>query len=88
MKQNTMKFQKLVDETILHNLWMKNMYEELGRLVQGYSEVKSTITNYFMSLYEIVKISKDRKVTYSFIIVDNCNQKVDPNCVWITEEKI
>ena len=38
------KYQKLVDEPLLRDIWIKAMCKELGRLAQGYGEVKGTDT--------------------------------------------
>ena len=60
------------------------MTKELGRLAQGFDGSKDTNTIFFMSHDEIKRISRDRTVTYSRIVVDYCPQKEDPNRVRIT----
>ena len=52
-KESITKYQKLVNETLLRDIWMTAMCKELGRLAQGYGEVKGTDTIHFMSLNEI-----------------------------------
>ena len=78
------KYQKLVDEPILRDVWLKAMCKELGRLAQGYKDTKGTDTIKFMSLDEIRQIPRDRTVTYARIVVDYREQKADPNRVRIT----
>ncbi len=64
------KYQNLLDELLVCEVWMKVIFKELGRLSQGYGEVKSTGTIHFMSLEEISKIQKDRTVRYACIVAD------------------
>ncbi len=63
---------------------MTGMCIELGRLVQGYKDTKSTNTIKFMTLEEIKHIPKDQVVIYARIVPDYRPQKKDPNHVRIT----
>jgi len=78
------KYQKLVEDPLLKDTWMKAMCIELGRLTQGYKDTKGTNTMRFLSLNEIPDIPWDRVVTYARIVVDYRHQKADPNRVCIT----
>ncbi len=50
-KETITEYQKLVDEPLLHKGLTKAMCKELlGRLAQGYNEVKGTDIIHFMSL--------------------------------------
>jgi len=46
------------------------MCRELGRLAQGFDEIKGTNTIKFLTLDEIRNIPADRKITYVRIVVD------------------
>ena len=69
-KEMITKYQKLVDDPILHDIWEMVMCVELGRLVQGFGETKGRETTRFLALAKIRNILKDQTVTYARIIVD------------------
>ena len=69
-KETITKYQKLIDEPLLHDVWMRAMYKELGRLAQWYKDTPGTNTIKFMSLDEISRIPRDITVTYARIVVD------------------
>ena len=69
-KENITKYKNLINDTLLRDTWLEGMCKELGRLAQGYGDVKGTDTLRFMSLDEIKNIPKDRVVTYARIVVD------------------
>eukprot|EP00804_Cyclotella_cryptica_P025224 CCRYP_010323-RA/>CCRYP_010323-RA protein AED:0.29 eAED:0.29 QI:0/0/0/1/0/0/3/0/661 len=73
------KYEKLANDPTIHDVWMKGMCKELGRLAQGYKDTKGTNTVFFRSKDEIKRIPKDRTVTYVRIVVDYHPQKEDPN---------
>ena len=60
------------------------MCNELGRISQGYGDVKGTNTVRFLTHDQIKTIPRDRIVTYARIVVDYHPQKSDPNRVRIT----
>jgi len=61
------------------------MCRELGRLAQGFDEIKGTNTIKFLTLDEIRNIPADRKITYARIIVDYRPHKPkEPNRVRLT----
>ena len=78
------KYQKLAEDPLLKDTWMRAMCIELGRLTQGYKDTKGTNTMRFLALNEIPGIPRDRVVTYARIVVDYRPQKADPNRVRIT----
>ena len=78
------KYQKLIDDPLLRDVWTKAMAKELGRLAQGYGDTKGTNTIRFLTHEEIRNIPADRTVTYARIVVDYRPQKDDPNRVRIT----
>ena len=84
MKETIIKYQKLIDEPFLRNVWVKTMYKELGCLAQGYKDVKGTDTIRFIERDEITTILTDRTVTYAQIVVYYREQKVYSNCVRLT----
>ena len=51
------------------------MTKELGRLAQGFDVTKGTDTILFMLHDEIKRITRDRTVTYTHIVVDYRPQK-------------
>jgi len=51
------------------------MCRELGRLAQGYDNIKGIDTIKFLTLDKIRNISANRKVTYTRIVVDYCLHK-------------
>ena len=83
-KETITKYKKLISDPLLRKTWLEAMCRELGRLAQGYGDVKGTNTVRFMSLDEIKNIPKDRIVSYARIVVDYRPQKMDPNRVRIT----
>ena len=61
------------------------MCRELGRLAQGFDEIKGTNTVKFLTLDEIRNIPADRKITYDRTVVDYCPHKPkEPNRVRLT----
>ena len=52
-KETITKYKKLIDDPLLRDTWLEAMCKELGRLAQGYGDVKGTNTVRFMSLDEI-----------------------------------
>ena len=83
-KETITKYQKLIDEPLLRDVWTKAMCKELGRLAQGYDGTEGTNTIRFLTHDEIKAIPADRTVTYARIVVDYRPQKADPNRVRIT----
>ena len=67
-KETITKYKKLINDPILRDTWLEGMCKELGRLAQGYGDVKGTNTVRFMSLDEIKNIPKDRVVTYAIVV--------------------
>ena len=78
------KYEKLIAEPLLKEIWTKAMCKELGRLAQGYGDTEGTDTIRFLTHEEIYNIPPDRTVTYARIVVDYQAQKSDPNRVRIT----
>ena len=78
------KYQKLIKDPLLRDVWGEAMCKELGRLAQGYGETAGTNTIRFLTHEEIRCIPKDRTITYARIVVDYRPQKADPNRVRIT----
>ena len=64
-KETITKYQKLVDDPILREIWEMAMCVELGRLTQGFGDTKGTETMRFLELDEIKNIPRDRTVTYA-----------------------
>ena len=61
------------------------MCRELGRLAQGFDEIKGTNTIKFLTLDEIRNIPADRIIAYARIVVDSCPHKPkEPNRVRLT----
>ena len=48
------KYQKLMNEPLLHDVWSKLMCSELGRLAQGFGETEGTDTTHFVSHNKIL----------------------------------
>ena len=82
-KETITKYQKLVDDPILREIWEMAMCVELGRLTQGFGDTKGTETMRFLELDEIKNIPRDRTVTYARIMVDYRPQKKISNRVRI-----
>lgn len=61
---------KLIEELLLHEVWMKAMCVELGRLSQGYTDIEGTNTIEFLTLEEIAAIPVDRTIMYARIAVE------------------
>jgi len=78
------KYQKLIKDPLLRDVWTRAMAKELGRLAQGFGDTKGTNTIRFLTLDEIKNIPAGRTVTYARIVVDYRPQKEDPNRVRIT----
>ena len=72
------KYHKLIDDPLLHEVWMKAMCVELVCLAQGYKDTKGKETIIFMTWDEINQVPEDRTVTYERIVVDYRAQKKDP----------
>jgi hypothetical protein len=62
-KKTITKYEKLANNPVTKEVWMKAFCKELGRLAQGYNGTKGTETNFFMTHDEIKAIPKDRTVT-------------------------
>ena len=67
-KETITKYQKLVDDPILCEIWEMAMCVELGRLTQGFGDTKGTETMRFLELDEIKNIPRDRTITYARIV--------------------
>ena len=74
-KETITKYKKLIDDPLLRDIWLEAMCRELGRLAQGYADVKWTNTVRFMSLDEIKNIPKDRVITHARTFVDYWQQQ-------------
>jgi hypothetical protein len=81
-KETITKYPKLMNDSLLKNVWVPAMSKELHRLAQGKDGVTNgTNTIFFLSHNNIRCIPKDRVVTYARIVIDHCPQKDDPNRV-------
>ena len=69
-KEMNTKYQKLVDDPILREIWEMAMCVELGRLTQGFGDTKGTETMRFLELDEIKNIPRDQIVRYARIMLD------------------
>ena len=69
-KETIAKYQKLVDDPILREIWEMAMCVEPGQLTQGFGDTKGTKTMRFLELDEINNIPRDRTETYARIVVD------------------
>jgi hypothetical protein len=80
------RYQKLVKDPILREVWTKAFGKEFGNLAQGDKHTNTQGTNsiFILSHKEIRHIPADRVVTYANIVVDYRPQKSDPNRVRIT----
>ena len=76
-KETITKYQKLVSNPLLRDVWAEAMAKELGRLVQGYDNVEGTDTIRFLDHNGIRRIPKYRTVTYARIVVNYRPQKED-----------
>ena len=83
-KETITKYQKLISDPLLRDVWLKAICKELGRLAQGFEDTEGTDTIRFLSHEEIRQIPSDRTITYARIVVDYRPQKTDPNRVRIT----
>jgi hypothetical protein len=66
------KYQKLVKDPILREIWTKAFGKEFGNLAQGdkHTETKGTDSIFVLSPAAIKNIPADRIVTYANIVVD------------------
>jgi len=79
-KQTINKYEHLVRDETLADIWRKAMCRELGRLTQGFDDIKCTNTIKFLTLDEIRNIPSDKKITYVRIVVDHRPHKPkEPN---------
>ena len=53
------KYNRLIDEPLFHEVWMKSMCVELSRLAQGYKDTKGTEIVKFMTWKEINQMPAD-----------------------------
>jgi hypothetical protein len=79
-------YKKLADDPVTSLTWIVQFGKEFGNLAQGDNKTgtKGTDSIFVMSHEEILKIPKDRVVTYARIVVNYRPQKDDPNRVRIT----
>ena len=63
------------------HLWTRSMCHEIGRLFQGYKEIKGTDTCRFIKRSDM---PKDRKATYARIVVADRPRKTEPRRVRLT----
>jgi hypothetical protein len=84
-KETITKYDKLMNDPVLKDLWVPAMLKELHGLAQGKENVTiGTNTIFFLSHTEIRCIPKDHMVMYARIVIDHQSQKDDPNCICIT----
>ena len=77
-KETITKYQKLVDDPILCEIWEMAICVELDRLTQGFVKTKGTETMRFLELDEMKNIPRDRTVTYARFVVNYRPQKKRP----------
>lgn len=77
-KETITKYNKLVTDPLLQDIWMAAMSKELHRLADGTNTIK------FLDHADIDNIPRDRTVTCARIVVNHRPQKEDPNRVRIT----
>ena len=84
--ERILKYQKLMSDPVLRDIWNTAFGKEFGNMVQGDMRTGEKGTNSIsvMSHNEIRSILKDLVVTYASIAVDHHPQKEDPNRVRIT----
>ena len=63
------------------NYWIRGMCHEIGRLFQGYKDIKGTNTCRFIHRHEM---PKDRKATYARVVVADRPRKSEPRRVRVT----
>ena len=80
------KYKKLMTDSVLGETWATAFGKEFGNLAQGDNRTGEKGTNaiFVMTHDDILRIPKDRVVTYGRIVVDYRPQKDDPNRVRIT----
>ena len=69
-KETITKYKTLIDDPVLRDTWLEDMCRELGRLAQGYGDIKGTNTVQLMKLDEIKNIPRDRVVMRARIVAD------------------
>ena len=69
-KQTINKYEHLIRDETLAEMWKKAMCRELGRLAQGFDEIKGTNTVKFLTLEEIKNIPDNKKITFVRIVVN------------------
>ena len=74
-KETITKYEKLINDPALAKVWTKAMCRELGRLAQGYDDIKGTNTIILLTLDGIRNIPANRKVAYTRIVVNYCPHK-------------
>ncbi len=84
-KETITKYNKLMNDPTLKDLWVTAMLKELHQLSQGNENVTvGTNTIFFLSHAEIRCIPKDPTVMYACIVINHRPQKDDPNHIRIT----
>jgi hypothetical protein len=84
-KETITKYNKLMNDPALKDLWVPAMLKELHRLAQGKENVTvGTNTIFFLSHSEIQCIPKDCMVTYACIVINHQPQNDNPNHIRIT----
>jgi hypothetical protein len=84
-KETITKYNKLMNDPALKDLWVPAMSKELHRLAQGKENVTvGTNTIFFLLHAEIQSIPKDHMVMYACIVINHRPQKNDPNRIRIT----
>ena len=84
-KETITKYEKLINDPALSDVWTEAMCRELDRLAQGSDNVEGTDTEEFLTLDNIRNISADRKVTYARIVVNYRPHKPnEPNRMRLT----
>ncbi len=84
-KETITKYNKLMNDPALKDLWVPAMSKKLHQLAQGKENVTiGTNTIFFLSHAEIRCIPKDRTVMYACIVINHRPQKDDPNRLRIT----
>jgi hypothetical protein len=75
------RYQKLVKDPLLRDIWTTAFGKEFGNLAQGdkHTDTHGTNSIFILSHTVINNIPTDRIVTYTNIVVDYRPQKSDPN---------
>ena len=80
------QYRKLMRDNVLSQIWCTAFGKEFGNLAQGDNRTgeKGTNSLFVMTHEQILRIPKDKVVTYGRIVIDYRPQKSDPNRVRIT----